>query len=109
MGRGISKMAKPELLATIVNGALAGAVLGARYGDSTALDQPRRAARTTVGSGGTAGQAVKQTSTTRRILHAQEKSVLPGREQSRGSPVDTTRVWAREGQVVATRRFGRSR
>ena len=34
MGRGISKMAKPELLATIVNGALAGAVLGARYGAS---------------------------------------------------------------------------
>ena len=80
-----------------------------RFGDSTALDQSRRATGSSDRSGGTVGQAVKQPSTARRILHAQEKSVLLGREQSRGSPVDTTWIWEGEGQVVATRRFCRSR
>ena len=41
-----------------------------RNGDSTALVQPRRATGSSDQSGGSAGQAVKQTSTTRRILHA---------------------------------------
>ena len=65
---------------TDTNGALAGAVLGARYGASAipfALDRPRRPAGTTGGSGGPSGSAVKPDEFGEGP-NAQEKSVLPG-------------------------------